>query len=67
MGLLRYEADFSQLTIHEKNLAAKELDRISNDGLIWKSDFQVAELFVENGVDVTRLNLPPACHLRQIP
>lgn len=47
MSLHQYEVDFSQLTLDERTALTDRIEKMSFNGLHWKSGFQSAVFFVE--------------------
>lgn len=67
MSLHQYEVDFSQLTLDEKTALIDLVEKMSFNGLHWKSGFQSAVFFVDEDFDVNFLNVPACCSLRRVP
>ena len=67
MPLHQYEVDFSQLTLDERTVLMDRIEKMSFNGLHWKSGFQSAIFFVDEDFDVSFLNVPACCSLRRVP
>lgn len=67
MSLIHYEVDFSQLNPDDKAFAEKMIDSVAFNSLFYDQGFNRAEFFIEKDLDISSLDLPAGCHLRQIP
>lgn len=67
MSLHQYEVDFSQLTLDERTVLIDRIEKMSFNGLLWKSGFQSAVFFIDEDFDVNFLNIPACCSLRRVP